>query len=357
MNDILDQFRDTIQRATAARTPLQLRGGGTKHWYGQQFSGEVFDTRAYRGIVAYDPAELVITARCGTPLAEIEAALAEKNQILPFEPPYFGPAATFGGCVAAGLSGPRRQAAGALRDFVLGTRLMDGRGQILNFGGQVMKNVAGYDVPRLMAGSLGMLGLLLDISIKVAPQPFAELTLQFEMNAVDAVRKLNEWAGQPLPITASTWRGEMLVLRLAGASAAIKAARIKLGGELVDALHAAKFWQGIREQTDAFFADAGPERALWRLSVPPITEPYRLPGKQLIEWGGAQRWWITDADAQTVRSAARQGSGHATLFRYGDSSVGVFTPLPAATMRIHRQLKAVFDPAGIFNPGRMYPGL
>lgn len=357
MNTVLEQFRAAIETATATHQPLQLRGGGTKQWYGQQLVGQVLDTRPYRGVIAYDPAELVITARCGTPLAEIEAVLAEKNQLLPFEPPYFGPHATFGGCVAAGLSGPRRQAAGAVRDFVLGAALMDGKGQVLHFGGQVMKNVAGYDVARLLAGSLGILGLILDVSIKVMPQPFAELTLRFEMNAVDAVRKLNEWGGQPLPISASAWYDDMLAVRLSGASAAIKAARVKLGGELVDAIHAAKFWQGVREHTDPFFADAGPDRALWRLSLPPITEPHRLPGKQLIEWGGAQRWWITDADAQSVRSAARQAGGHATLFRYGEASAGVFTPLAVPLMRIHRNLKAAFDPAGIFNPGRMYPEL
>lgn len=357
MNATLDQFRAIVENATARRQPLQLRGGGTKAWYGQQHLGDVLDTRPYHGIVAYDPAELVITARCGTPLADIEAALAEQNQLLPFEPPYFGASATLGGCVAAGLSGPRRQAVGAVRDFVLGARLMDGRGQILSFGGQVMKNVAGYDVARMLAGSLGTLGLILEVSLKVLPQPFAELTLQFEMNAVDAVRKLNEWGGQPLPITGSAWRSDLLVIRLAGASAAIKAARVKMGGELVDAIHAAKFWHAMREQTDGFFADAGPGQALWRLAVPSITEPHRLPGKQLIEWGGAQRWWITDADAQIVRSAARQAGGHATLFRYGDPSVSVFTPLPAPLMRIHRSLKAAFDPATIFNPGRMYADL
>ncbi|QDX23143.1 glycolate oxidase subunit GlcE [Pandoraea pnomenusa] len=353
--DTLEHFRAVIEQATARRSPLQLRGGGTKAWYGQQRVGDVLDTRAYSGIVAYDPAELVITVRCGTPLADVEAALAEHNQLLPFEPPYFGPGATIGGAVAAGLAGPRRSAVGSVRDFVLGAKLMDGRGHVLSFGGQVMKNVAGYDVSRMLAGSLGTLGLILEVSLKVLPQPFAELTLQFEMNAVDAVRKLNEWGGQPLPITGSAWRSDLLVIRLAGASAAIKAARVKMGGELVDAIHAAKFWHAIREQTDNFFADAGPGQALWRLAVPSTAEPHRLPGKQLIEWGGAQRWWITDADAQIVRSAARQDGGHATLFRYGEPGVGVFTPLPAPVMRIHRNLKSVFDPAGIFNPGRMYP--
>ena len=356
----LASFRDAIRQAGDSRTPLRLRGGGSKDFYGQALAGNVLDTRAYRGIVDYDPAELVITARCGTPLAEIEDALAARRQMLAFEPPHFAArgqasAATLGGAVAAGLSGPRRQSVGALRDFVLGAKLMDGRGHVLNFGGQVMKNVAGYDVSRMLAGSLGTLGLILEVSLKVLPQPFAELTLQFEMNAVDAVRKLNEWGGQPLPITGSAWRSDLLVIRLAGASAAIKAARVKMGGELVDAIHAAKFWHAIREQTDNFFADAGPGQALWRLAVPSTAEPHRLPGKQLIEWGGAQRWWITDADAQIVRSAARQDGGHATLFRYGEPGVGVFTPLPAPVMRIHRNLKSVFDPAGIFNPGRMYP--
>jgi glycolate oxidase FAD binding subunit len=360
MPDPYASLRSQIAEASAKRAPLQIRGGGTKSWYGQRVEGDVLDTRIASGIIAYDPPELVITARCGTPLTDIEAALAEHNQMLAFEPPHFGRGATLGGCIAAGLAGPRRATAGAPRDFVLGASVMNGHGDVLHFGGSVMKNVAGYDVARLMAGSLGTLGLMLEVSLKVLPRPSAELTLKFDMNGTDAVRKLNEWAGRPLPITGSAWRNGTLALRLGGADAAVKSARNTLGGEVVDAVEAERFWNGLREQTDAFFQMIPPDAALWRLSLPSITEPLQLPGTQLMEWGGAQRWWVTDTDAQTVRMAARQTGGHATLFRCGsqyDRNVGVFTPLPTPIMNIHRRLKAAFDPVRIFNRGRLYPDL
>ncbi|HTH59768.1 MAG TPA: glycolate oxidase subunit GlcE [Paraburkholderia sp.] len=356
-DDIVAVWSERIRAASAEDRPLRIRGGGTKDWYGEALEGEILDTRAHRGIIAYDPAELVITARSGTPLADIETALAEREQILPFEPPHFGPQATFGGCIAAGIAGPRRPSAGAPRDFVLGAALMNGHGDVLHFGGQVVKNVAGYDVSRLLAGSLGTLGLILELSVKVLPVPKAETTLKFEMNGTDAVRKLNEWGGHPLPITASAWRNGTLAVRLAGAESAVKSARSALGGEVVDAVEAERFWAGLREQTDPFFTAIAPNAALWRLALPSITEPLQLPGAQLMEWGGAQRWWITDTDAQTVRISAKQAGGHATMFRTGsdyDRSAGVFTPLPAPLMKIHRGLKATFDPARIFNRGRMY---
>lgn len=359
-DDIVAGWAERIRAASADGHALRLRGGGTKDWYGQTLEGEILDTRAFHVIVSYDPAELVVTVRAGTPLTQLETVLAECNQMLPFEPPHFGRTATVGGCVAAGLAGPRRASAGAPRDFVLGVTLMNGRGEVLRFGGQVVKNVAGYDVSRLMAGSLGTLGLMLELSIKVLPMPVAEVTLKFEMSATDAVRKLNEWGGHPLPVSASAWRNGTLVLRLSGAEAAVKAAKTVLGGEVVDAVEAERFWTGLREQTDPFFGGIPPGFALWRLSMPSITEPLNLPGTQLMEWGGAQRWWITDADAQTVRMSAKQAGGHATLFRAGESydrSAGVFTPLPAPLMKIHRGLKAAFDPARVINRGRLYVDL
>ncbi|MGO4330684.1 glycolate oxidase subunit GlcE [Cupriavidus sp. 2TAF22] len=358
----LDAFRDTIRRATDTRAPLRLRGGGSKDFYGQQLQGEVLDTRAYSGIVDYDPPELVITARCGTPLAQIEAALAERRQMLAFEPPYFGDGATtIGGAVAAGLSGPRRQAVGALRDFVLGTQVMDGRGDILNFGGQVMKNVAGYDVSRLMAGSLGTLGLILEVSLKVLPVPFDDATLRFALSEPDALDHLNEWGGQPLPIAASAWHDGVLHLRLSGAAAALRAARERLGGEAVAPDQADALWRALRDQQHPFFAPVQAGRALWRIAVPTTAAPLALPGSQLIEWGGGQRWWLggadSAADAAVVRAVASAAGGHATLFRNGDKAAGVFTPLAAPLAAIHQRLKASFDPAGIFNPHRMYAGL
>jgi len=351
MQTILDNFRERIVAASASGTALQIQGGGSKQWYGQEVQGEVLDTRAYSGILAYDPTELVLTARSGTPLTEIEAALAAQNQMLAFEPPHWGTGATIGGVVAAGLSGPRRPAVGAVRDFVLGTSLMNGKGQILEFGGQVMKNVAGYDVSRLLTGSMGCLGLLLDISIKVLPRPFAETTLVFALSEADALTRLNQWAGQALPISASCWHVGRLMLRLSGAEAAVRAARIKLGGEEMQ--DAAAFWTALREQTLDFYQQEE-EHGLWRLSLPSTSPALKLTGKSMMEWGGAQRWLYSTEKPELIRLAALAAGGHATLFRGGDKSIGVFAPLSAPVEKIHRRLKNTFDTAGIFNPGRMY---
>ena len=351
MKDGLADFRQQVIQASAHRTPLQLRGGGTKDWYGETPHGTLLDTRAHAGIIDYDPTELVITARCGTPLAEIEATLAEKNQMLAFEPPHFADGATIGGVVASGISGPRRAATGAVRDFMLGAVLMDSTGDVLHFGGQVMKNVAGYDVSRLLAGSLGTLGLILEASIKVLPKPFAESTRRLAMTQSEALIQLNRWGGQPLPISASAWCDGQLTLRFSGALAAVAAAENKIGGDPVD--HADAFWRDIREQNDAFFTRT--HQALWRLSLPSTTPPIALPGQQLIEWGGAQRWLQTDADAVQVRAAASAAGGHATLYVGNDRAVGVFHPLAPAVAAIHRRMKTSFDPSGIFNPGRLYP--
>jgi glycolate oxidase FAD binding subunit len=249
------------------------------------------------------------------------------------------------------LSGPRRQHVGAVRDFVLGAVLMDGKGEVLHFGGQVMKNVAGYDVSRLLAGSLGTLGLILEVSLKVLPKPFSETTLRFEMGEADAIRQLNEWGGQPLPISASAWHKDVLLVRLSGTQAALKTAKQKMGGEEVEA---DAVWTGFREQTTDYFASMDASSSLWRLSVPSYIPPLALHGEQLIDWGGAQRWLKTDIDPLTIRATAEQAGGHATLFKGGDKSVGVFHPLAPTVAKIHRNLKNAFDPAGIFNPGRMY---
>jgi glycolate oxidase FAD binding subunit len=348
----IEQFKDKILTAAATKQSLRIRGGGTKDWYGQALAGDILDTRGFSGIVDYEPTELVITARSGTPLAEIEAVLAERNQMLAFEPPHFGEDATLGGAVAAGLSGPRRATSGALRDFVLGAVMMDGKGEVLTFGGQVMKNVAGYDVSRLLAGSMGTLGLMLQHSVKVLPRTVSEATLRFELSEIDAIRRLNEWGGQPLPVSASCWIDGALTVRLSGAKAAVDAAVREFGGEAVT--DGAAFWAGLREQTHPFFAGAD---SVWRLSVPSTTGAIILKGEQLIEWGGAQRWLKAGSDAataQNIRSAVTAVGGHATLFRGGDKSVGVFQPLAPAIAKIHQRLKAAFDPSNVFNPGRMY---
>ena len=338
----LENLQSRIRAAADTRTPLCIRGGGSKDFYGNAPRGEVLDTRGYAGIVSYEPTELVVTARCGTPLAELEEVLLKNSQFLPFEPPHFG-GATIGGCIAAGLAGPRRAAAGSVRDFVLGTKLIDGRGQVLQFGGAVMKNVAGYDVSRLLAGSLGTLGLIAEASIKVLPRPLSERTLHLEASEPEALATMNRWAGQPLPVSATAWHEGRLFVRLSGAEPAVHAAAHRIGGEAGQS----PLWDELKEQAHAFFS--GPE-PLWRLSVPSTAAPLDLPGRQLIEWGGALRWLKSTASPETVRRSA----SHATLFRASDKSAGAFSPLDRVNARLHQALKKAFDPEGIFNRGRMY---
>ena len=446
---MLDALSEQIRTAYANGTPLSIQGGGSKRFYGNAVTGDILDTRVLSGIVEYQPKELVMTARAGTPLTEIEAALAAEQQMLAFEPPHFGerplpnpdktpshstdetpshstrlskndnqvagykPAsgqvagyrplageganaepkpiyATLGGCIAAGLSGPRRPYTGAVRDYVLGVRIIDGTGQALRFGGQVIKNVAGYDVSRLMVGALGTLGLITEVSLKVLPRPAAEISLQFEMDEAAALTAMNRWAGQALPLSATSWHAGLLHMRLSGAESAVKAAHVRLGGEV---LHdAASFWQRLREHRTPFFD----KRPLWRLAVKSTAAPLELTDAQWLEWGGAVRWLalpaISELEVARLRELAGKAGGHATLFRHhplpnpdgttshstklaseqvagypphageGASETpkpiqGVFTPLPPASYRIHQQLKQRFDPRGIFNRGRLYPHL
>ncbi|MCZ4313133.1 glycolate oxidase subunit GlcE [Comamonadaceae bacterium G21597-S1] len=366
MESVLTSLAEQIRSATAAATPLRIRGGGSKDFYGQQLKGALLDAGGLRGVTSYEPSELVVTVRAGTPLAELEQLLQGQSQFLPFEPPHFGAAATVGGMVAAGRSGPARAASGGVRDYVLGVTLMSGQGRLLQFGGQVMKNVAGYDVSRLMAGSMGTLGLITEVSLKVLPRPMAEATLRLEADQADALRRLCTWAARPLPLDASAWmridgRG-LLHLRLRGAEAAVQAACQTMGGECVDAAQAQTFWQSLREQSAGFFTRLD-DACLWRLSVPDTTGVMPLAGDDaLLEWGGALRWVHAGAaQAQALRDAAERAGGNATLFRRAaDGSAAdtpVFHPLAPALLRIHRALKQQFDPAGIFGPGRMFAGL
>lgn len=364
----LQSLIDRVRSANAAGTRLRIRGGGSKDFYGGPPVGELLDTRVLAGTPSYEPTELVVTTRCGTPLAELEALLAASGQCLPFEPPHFGgevnPTAvgtTVGGMVAAGLAGPSRAAVGSVRDHLLGATLLNGRGEVLTFGGQVMKNVAGYDVSRLLAGSLGTLGVILEVSLKVLPVAPATTTLRLQMDESTALARLNQWGGQPLPLNASTWHDGRLTVRLRGAVAAVAAARDRIGGELVDADAAGIFWTGLRDHTGTWFADAHAALArgalLWRLSLPSTAPVLNLDGAPLIEWGGAQRWVCSTLPAATLRDAALTVGGHATLFAAHDKSAGAFAPLAPPLARIHHALKQSFDPAGIFNPGRLYADL
>jgi len=362
MEPALQTLCDQIRAASADAAPLRIRGGGTKDFYGQALHGEPLELGALSGITDYAPSELVVTLRAGTPLAELEAVLAEKNQCLPFEPPHFGPRATVGGMVAAGLSGPARASVGAVRDHVLGCTLINGRGELLTFGGQVMKNVAGYDVSRLMVGAMGTLGVLTELSLKVLPRAPAEATLRFEMDEDAALRQLNVWGGQPLPLNASCWVRDagapLLFVRLRGAVAAVEAACATLGGVPQTSASVADDWEACREHRLPFFADPPAwDQCLWRVSVPQTAPALGLPHPQLIEWHGALRWlWAPASAAGAIRARALALGGHATLFRaagVSDKGVGVFQPLAAPLARIHQNLRQQFDPAGIFNPGRI----
>jgi glycolate oxidase FAD binding subunit len=380
----LNSLIDAVRQAAADGRTLRLRGGGSKDFWGQSLTGEVLSTRDYRGIVSYEPSELVVTVRCGTPLAELEAALAEKGQCLAFEPPHFGHGsangATVGGMVAAGLSGPSRATVGAVRDYILGARFINGLGEHLTFGGQVMKNVAGYDVSRLMAGSWGTLGLITEVSLKVLPVAPAEATLMIAGLAQGpALDLLHRWGGQPLPLNASAWVrdttaqpvADYLFVRLRGAVAAVQSAVAKMSADAValgaqvqamDNAEAAQDWRASNEQTLPFFDAPSADACLWRLSVPQTAPVLDLPYAQYIEWQGAQRWlWAPASAAATVRELAQKVGGHATLFRASakhaetDKAVGVNTPLDAVQQRIQQQLQKQFDPKGVFATGRLHP--
>lgn len=347
MSDFIQQTCDAIKAAADRRTALRIVGGGTKSFYGREAAGEVLRTGDHCGVVDYEPSELVMTAYAGTPLAEVEGLLADHGQMLPFEPPRFGGSATIGGVIATGLSGPRRPYAGAARDAVLGCEIINGFGEHLAFGGQVMKNVAGYDISRLMVGALGTLGVITQVSMKVVPRPAAETTLAFDFNQGEAIETMNQWAGRPLPISATCHDGERLYLRLAGARKGVDSAAGKLGGEVAPD---PDFWPRVRDQLHPFFRDA---RSIWRLSVPPATEPLDLPGATFVEWNGALRWVATDAPARVLRDAAAAAGGHGIWFRGHDGN-DVFHPLGEASLALHRNLKRAFDPSGVLNAGRMY---
>ena len=354
MNSVIEAWQDRVRGAAQSQSPLRIVGGGSKNFYGHELAGDEFPTTAYTGIVDYDPTELVVTARCGTPLVALERTLAEGGQMLAFEPPHFGSEATLGGCIACGLSGPRRPYTGAVRDVVLGIRLLDGRGDDLSFGGRVIKNVAGFDVSRLIAGSLGTLGVILEASLKCLPAPRVETTLAFELSANDALCKANEWAAMPLPLSGSCWHAGVLCVRLSGAESALAAAVRRLGGEAL--ADAGAFWESVREHKHAFFAAAAQDGSLWRLSVRSTAPCDDLGADQLIEWSGALRWIDASkrSDANALRAWAEQHGGHATIFRANDKSQGAFHPLKPALMDLHRRIKGALDPVGIFNPRRMY---
>ena len=346
MQHVIQKFSETILEAGAERRQLRIRGGGSKDFYGLALIGDVLDTRAYSGVLDYEPTELVITARAGTPLTEIESTLAAGGQMLAFEPPHFGEA-TLGGCIASGFSGPRRANMGSARDFVLGVRMINGLGEDLRFGGQVMKNVAGYDLSRLMTGSFGTLGLITEVSLKVLPVPEVERTLRFALTEMAAIESVNKWAAKPLSLSATCHVGNALYVRLSGASPAVEATQKKLGGDVVP--DGPAFWRSIREQTHGFFQDAP---ALWRFSVRSTAAPLAL-GAQAIEWNGSLRWISADLDPRQAFEAAHRAGGHATLFRDGNRRHGI-QQIDAGLVAVHKKIKRALDPHGILGPGRIH---
>ena len=375
-NHIIEAFREQILNAASNKTQLSIEGGGTKSWYGNPNNHARLDTRTYSGILEYQPEELVITACSGTPLKEIEAALKEKNQMLAFEPPHFGELATFGGAIASGLAGPGRISVGNFRDFVLGTRILDGKGQDLSFGGQVMKNVAGYDISRLLPGSMGTLSLLLEASVKVLPRPAATATLRCHISQEKALRTLNEWAGQPLPLSASCWIGNttgdgQLTIRLAGAVAAIKAA-IPLMSSLgnaseVDPQSAEVFWNDLREHQLPLFKNLAADQTLYRLALPAACGPLNIPGASneiILEWHGQQRWIKAPGDEATfnfIKQLVSSHGGHTTRFKQGTNVNPQFQrftllseqPHSKALELVQERLRSAFDPAGVFATKRL----
>ncbi|MCP3869612.1 MAG: glycolate oxidase subunit GlcE [Gammaproteobacteria bacterium] len=351
--DIGKRLQAQLLDIAADRGAVCITGGDTKSFLGRTPVGIPVDVRDHRGIISYEPKELVVTARCGTPLMELEAVLAEQGQMLGFEPPGFGERATVGGTVAAGLSGPRRPYAGSARDFVLGTRILNGRGQILRFGGEVMKNVAGYDLSRLMTGAMGTLGIIMDVSLKVLPIPAREITLVQNGSLRDGLQALEGWARRPLPLSASCADGERLYIRLSGAASAVTAAQDVIGGDVMG--DGESFWrEHIREQGHVFFKNSN---GFWRVSVPATTASDLLLGQWIFEWGGGLRWLRTSDEIGSVQSIVAKAGGHATRFRGGDREGSIYQPLSEPLMNLHRNLKRAFDPQGLFNPGRLYPDL
>jgi glycolate oxidase FAD binding subunit len=353
MEAVLQDLGARIADAHSTNTPLRLRGAGTKDFYGEHVEGELLSLRAYAGVVDYEPSELVICARCGTPLSAIETLLAQHGQYLPFEPPGFGGDPSIGGVIAAGLSGPQRARSGAARDFVLGAVLLSIDGKALHFGGKVMKNVAGFDLSRLLCGSLGILGPILEVSLKVQPLPRAQQTLCISMSAGEALQSFNTWSGQPLPISACAWHDGRAWVRLCGTESALRAARERLGGDVLDLESATQWWQSLRHQTHPFFADAC---ALWRVSLPSTAPDLALSSAAFIEWGGALRWYAGETDPSHIRQLAANAGGSALHWR-GGAPGQRFAPLSASVLELHRRLKEQFDPHRIFNRGRLIADL
>ncbi|MDO4998355.1 MAG: glycolate oxidase subunit GlcE [Neisseria sp.] len=355
MEHELLNLQNQVQTAYAKGTPLRIQAGGTKQFYGEAVApdAQLLDVSAHRGVVAYDPDELVLVVKAGTRLQEIEDLLATRQQILPFEPPHFGDSASIGGAVATALAGARRIHVGAPRDFVIGCQMIDGKGQILRFGGRVVKNVAGFDVHKLMTGSLGTLGVLSEIALKVLPAPFFTQTLCLSQTAAQARDTMTALMRQPLPLSGTFWHDNRLFLRLSGTEKGVAAAQAKIGGDVLANDEATRFWLDVREQRLPFFT-LSPNERLWRISLPHGVPDLALNGEFCMEWGGLLRWYRSNLSAQEIRAQVHAVGGHATLFRgVPNAGESVFDALPLGNAAIQQRLKQLFDPKGIFNPNRL----
>lgn len=352
--DISKELQQQVEQAIATKTALNICGGNSKFFYGHTATGEKLDVSEHKGVISYEPTELVITVKAGTSLQEVEQVLASENQMLGFEPPAFGETATIGGTIACNFSGPRRAFSGSARDFVLGSKIINGKAEILHFGGEVMKNVAGYDVSRLMCGALGTLGVLLETSIKVLPRPETEITLVHELSVKKSLEKVHQLARQPLPISATCFDENKLNIRLSGSEATVQAARKLIGGDILSSdslVSREKFWQQLKEHKSSFF---NTDEDLWRISLASNSPELNLGGKTIYEWNGAQRWLITEKSEDKIRDKVSRYAGHAVCFRAQNACKHVFHPLDTGLLKLHHQLKTAFDPVSIFNPGRMY---
>lgn len=355
----------------AARGPLRVVGGGTRP-VGRPVAGEVLSVAGLSGIDLYEPGALTIVARAGTPLAAVEAALAAEGQRLPFEPMdhrgLLGTVGepTIGGVVAANVSGPRRIQAGACRDSLIGVRFVDGAGTIVKNGGRVMKNVTGYDLVKLMAGSWGTLGVLTEVAFKVLPAPEAAATIALHgLSDLQAVEAMATALGSPFEVTgAAHLPGEgRTLLRIEGFAESVAYRAGRLAGLLApfgtaavedDAARVAETWRGVRDV--AAFAGRGGD--VWRLSVTPSDGPgiaARTGGEVIYDWGGGLVWALVP-EGTDLRARLGAFAGHATLIRASEATrarIAPFQPEPAPLARLSRGLREKFDPRGILNPGLM----
>ena len=341
------QVKENIEHGLA----MQITAGNSKTFYAQEITGEALSVKEHSGVVHYEPTELVISARCGSRLQAIESILAEQNQMLAFDPPTFSEHTTLGGCIAAGLSGPRRPFAGAARDATLGISMINGNGEILKFGGEVMKNVAGYDVSRLLVGSMGTLGIILDMSLKVLPRPELEMTSCFELTERASISRVNKICAQAYPVSATCYDGKQLYVRLSGTESGVTKAQDMLGGERLE--KDSDFWTSIKNQNHPFFSS---KKRIWRLSIKPATPPLELLGEQLIEWRGGQRWLASDQAPDIIREMIDKHGGHATIFKNAEENDLVFHPVSGKLHELHMNVKLAMDPHCLFNPYRMYEG-